>query len=419
MFFKQVSRSLFVKFLGMLFSLYSVRVQLDLLGAESYAIWAVIFNIVNWILILDFGLGNSIRNKLVDSIKDSNWEEASILINKVYRSSLLFGLLFSFVYIFSNLYLFVSAGKVDNLFAINFIVGSFIVVFAMLPINQILHAFSKSEIVILIQTLITTLGLVFVLLFQDYVSLNIISIIYGVSTFFVYLGVTIWFFCLNKKIHINIFSIPIKDVISVIKPGVIYFVFQVNVILIFSSDRLIISNFYDFESVVSYDLLMRYFNLFIVASVMISNPVWSSVRGFYNSGSECQINAFLLKLAKIQAFGVGLLIIMCVCADDFISLWVGNQYHYDWLSYNNLVYFALLSWGYSFYSLMANVANGLGENKIQLILGSVSVLSKIPITLFLIDYFDDSFIAVVLATTICLLPFPLYFICYLMFRKFR
>lgn len=416
MFFKQVSRSLLVKFLGMLFSLYTVRLQLHYLGDDSYATWAVIFNIVNWILILDFGLGNSIRNQLVDSIGEQNWDKCSSLISKVYGVSAFFGFTFILVFFILNLYIQIMGYKVHDLFAINFVVLSFIFVFFMLPINQVLHSFSKSDVVIIIQTLITISSLLFIIFFRDNINLNILSAIYGLSTIFVYFIVSFIFYKRQYQLKLKLSLIRLDGVLDIIKSGFIYFVFQIYVILIFSTDRVFVANLLGTDSVVSYDILMRFFNLFIVVSVMFNNPIWSEVRKVSDKDFHSHMKPFFLKLLTIQVTGIFLLFLMSIFSEIFISLWIGKELLF---SYDTILYFALLSWVYSYYSLMANISNGLGDNRAQLLIGLFSVVLKVPLTLFVFNFFVDSVNAIVISTFICLLPFPLYFTYYLAFRRFK
>ncbi|HDL8492335.1 TPA: hypothetical protein PXR57_003947, partial [Yersinia enterocolitica] len=49
--------SIFVQF-------YSIRILLDLLGTDRYAVFTVTGSLVGWFLLADFGLGNSLQNQI-------------------------------------------------------------------------------------------------------------------------------------------------------------------------------------------------------------------------------------------------------------------------------------------------------------------------------------------------------------------
>lgn len=63
--------SIFIQF-------YSIKILLDLLGTEGYAVFTVIGSLVGWFLLADFGLGNSLQNQI--SYRRANHQEYQDLV---------------------------------------------------------------------------------------------------------------------------------------------------------------------------------------------------------------------------------------------------------------------------------------------------------------------------------------------------
>lgn len=413
MFIKQVSLSLFLKLVGMIVSFVAVRYQLDILDEVDYAYWVVIFNTVSWLLILDFGIGNSIRNDLVDAIARNDKAFTSLLINSVYRASFTIAAVLLFLTLLATSFLIwyfdtPNGNLVDSDYLpVLVMVTSFVIVFAFLPINQIMHAFSRSEGVVVIQTTISALSLFVMLACKDYIDLNILSLIYGLVSVITYFLVSLIFLSFITRTKVNFFDKNIKSLKVLFKKGWRYFIFQFYVLVIFTSDRFLLANFYESNSVVEYDLVMRYFNIFIVASVMLSNPVWSLVRHIRYEGRRSLKSKELTSLKYLLIIIIVLLVVLVFGYNHFLDIWLGDGSINYYLDYPTLSLYAILSLSYFVYSVSANICNALELDVVQFFSGGIAALFKIPLLFFCLYIPLGGYLSLVFITSICLLILPM------------
>lgn len=65
------------KGISMVISFMYVPIVLACLGEVKYGIWTTILNILSWISHFDVGIGNGLRNKLVDSMYNKQDENSA------------------------------------------------------------------------------------------------------------------------------------------------------------------------------------------------------------------------------------------------------------------------------------------------------------------------------------------------------
>ena len=65
---KNILAVFFLKGISVVISFLFVPLAIKFLGTEKYGIWLTVSSVIAWINIFDFGLGNGLRNKLVEAI---------------------------------------------------------------------------------------------------------------------------------------------------------------------------------------------------------------------------------------------------------------------------------------------------------------------------------------------------------------
>ena len=78
---------------------------LGFLNQEKYGIWITLTTVVNWIRLLDVGMGNGMRNKLAEAIALKQFHQGRIYVSTTYGVLGSIFLLVLFVFYFVNPYL--------------------------------------------------------------------------------------------------------------------------------------------------------------------------------------------------------------------------------------------------------------------------------------------------------------------------
>ena len=81
---KQVGATTVIRFISVLVSLAYVPIVLGYLVQEKYGVWITLTTIVNWIHLLDVGMGNGMRNKLAEAIAKGQVEKGKVFVSTTY-----------------------------------------------------------------------------------------------------------------------------------------------------------------------------------------------------------------------------------------------------------------------------------------------------------------------------------------------
>ena len=61
-----------------------IPIVMEYLGEELYGVWAAILSILSWVEYMDIGIGNGLRNRLVEQLGKGNLSESRDLISSAY-----------------------------------------------------------------------------------------------------------------------------------------------------------------------------------------------------------------------------------------------------------------------------------------------------------------------------------------------
>lgn len=412
---KNVILTIIIKGGAMLISVLTVPAYIKYFGNDTaYGAWLTIAAVFTWINMFDFGIGNGLRNFLVKSIAEKDNKACKTYVSSAYVSigfiSLLFlivGLGISF-FVDWNVILkvpkdLISAGTFRRFIQIVFC-GVIIHFFFML-INSIFYAIQKTFWPNLLSLLTQTIILIYIalpnngtlnnkLMELSFVYVMAYNIPLLVATFVLFFGKlktirpAVW--CFNRDISKSILGL-----------GGMFFVIQISLIALNSSNEVYINAFFVSEDVVQYNY---YYKLFYIISVFVSllgQPIWSAITKAYCEKRYhwiMRIWKVLAGVATICAIGsIGLAILYQPIAD----LWLGKGQLI--VSFLPVTLFAIMTIQMAIINLSNCLSNGLGKLKMQAIFTVVGALLKLPLT-WIFAKILGVWYAVILATIIASLP---------------
>ena len=185
------------------------------------------------------------------------------------------------------------------------------------------------------------------------------------------------------------------------KVGIAFFIIQLSLVVINSTDSFLVSNVFGSEVVVEYQKYYKLFNIIIMCSAIIAGPIWSMVTKSYVEKDY----SWIKKISKIIIVLLGIIVLgllgLNLLFDEIMYIWLKDSAPII----DNKIVFVL-----SFYTLvisiinfMSSIANGINALKTQFIVNLVGAIIKIPLVYF-ISYFINEWWIVILVNIICLLP---------------
>ncbi|MDY4935563.1 MAG: hypothetical protein SO132_02175 [Candidatus Enteromonas sp.] len=389
--------TLFLKIIAMFVGLFTLPFYISYFGNDYIlGVWSSLISILLWILNFDLGIGNGLKNEVIESMASNDNIRIKKAISSSYLSNgiitlflLLIGIPTIFLIDFNSL-LNVSSEILPPIYIkIAFLLAFFSValeLFFKIVLN-LFQSLQKQPLASFLTLIPTILLMIFVAIIRIDDKKNALLVLAGFYVLAVNLPLiiaTIFVFCTyfkNARPSIKFFDKNIaKKVMSL---GGAFFAIQLSLLLINSTDQVLISNIFGSDVVVEYQKYYKIFAAITAIASAISMPVWSL-------SVKAKAEKKLLWLKKLQkvivilpfaffalAFvGVGLL-------QPFFNFWLKTET----IKVNYIYAFSFAIWTFASCASMlsSGLGNGLKIIKPQMAVLLVGAISKIPI-IYILNY---------------------------------
>lgn len=381
---------------------------------QVLGIWFSLLSILNWILVFDIGIGNGLRNHLVQALVDGNDEDAKRLISSAYVS---IGVVSIIVMIVG--YVLIGQGNWNKILNISdvFILNStlitaikivyigILVQFFLKLILSILYAMQKPALSNFVSLMSQFLILVFVSMYRNSEpnqSLILLSIVYTFTINIPLIIATLYVFLKplrNSRPNLKYYSRNYSKLI--LSLGYKFFWIQLTLLIINSSNEFLITQLFRPEEVVEYQIYNRIFSLFLMFFSILTVPIWSSVTQAYNEARFKWIKKMYSYLNYI-ALAISLVCLLLVPLFQYIvNFWLGEEALI--ISQKSALVFAVFNVIMIFIYSVSSISNGLGKLRAQFIGNSFAAILKIPLSIFLANIIGE-WISIVLANVVVMFP---------------
>jgi O-antigen/teichoic acid export membrane protein len=375
-------------------------------------IWYTLLNVLQWLLIFDFGIGNGLRNKIVPILKDkkklkiyiSSGYLAISIISIILLGFCIFAILkFDLNVTFNIKYDIISLRKFRLVMFITLV--GIMIQFVLKIITSLLYAIQKNVSASITPLITNMIVLIFLIanskneVISETKLLNL-AFIYAIATNIPLLFQSIISFkkyftgCAPSIKYFNVLAAK-----SVLKLSGGFFIIQIGLLVLTSSNSWLINSIYKNSDVVLYQNYYKLFSLVPTFFALLSQPVWS---GISIAMAEKRIEWIKKKYH--------LLLLVALCA-SFISIiealgiklvfkiWLGSEYRAEMLP---TLIFCLLTIEHLFMYATTSVANGMNKIGCQIIFSIIICIIKIPLS-FLSKNIIDNWISVVVVEAACML----------------
>lgn len=395
-----------LKLIGLCTSFLIVPVTLGYLDNESYGLWMTISSIGYLVFSFDIGLGNGMRNYLTAAISSNDYETARIYVSSTFA-------------------------MITTLACIIGAVGT--VCIYLLDFNEILNTSSLSNatlrtailaalILTLVQFVVKNIGFIYVAM-QKYAINDLLTIggnvlallliflltkttdgnlLYVIATFMgmpvlTFLLGSIPLFSKHPALRPSAKSIDIKFSIGIIKKGIGFFIIQVtSCLIIFGGSNLFISHFQGPETVTTYNIAYKYFNLLIISYTIIIAPMWNAYTDAYVKGDWQWIHSTFKRALIIWGASVLAGAVMLIGSNIFYKIWVGEAVTVPLSVSASVLVFVLL---FNLNNCVTYLLNGLNTIMVQIYTSIIATAFYI----FVIAVYGDelSLESIVLSMAFC------------------
>ncbi len=406
--FKNVSLGVVYKALNMCMVYLSIPLLLNYLGKEEYGLWVTIFSVVSMVYVMDVGIGNGLKNKLTTTLSNNNHKSAREYISTAYvlvsfMSLVLLAIGALFIY---NLDLqSLLSTSIDEVYLKKTLFITLVLILVSFVLNLYKSFYyatqnaAKTELSLFVYQAIILLSIIFALTYLRS-SLLYVAIIYGSANTFIGIVFTVLFFYKNRALMPSLIFYNKEKVQSLMGIGIGFFLIQLSMIVIFATDNIIISKLLGPEEVTNYDIVNKLFQVVIVVSVILQNPLWPLYTNAYQKKDFNWIRKTLKRLNMLFIGFVVMVILLGFLSHNIISLWISERLV---ISNRLIIFMGVFVIVRVFGSIYMYFLNGIGKIKLQLWLYAIGALINIPLSVYFVKYLNLGSSGVILGTIVCIL----------------
>lgn len=378
------------QFGAILINILLMPVLLNVLGKENFGVWQTILTLISYITILNFGLGNGLRNIITKYLILNDYKSINIAIGQTLKkmSVIIITALIIFIPLylmyFKTTYLFKNIIDANNeiKFAILISISFFLINMILSLSTSISYGLQKSfqpgfqNLIYLFFVYIT----IFVLNFFYKTNIIIISLIFGVYQSISYI-VLFLYHSKFQNIKLNFQDKINLQHLNKLSSG--FFIVQITALIFVTSDNLIVSNFLGASETADYSVVSKiYFTLISLFSILLIQ-FWNNVTAAYEKKEQNWIKNTTKKLIFISFVILFIGIIISFYKNLILFYWFGEN---NSLNINNstFLFFSVYTFLHCFNSILINLQNGLGKIKIQ-IYSSISMIIILFSGIYLFD----------------------------------
>ncbi|MFO7525414.1 MAG: MATE family efflux transporter [Ignavibacteriaceae bacterium] len=387
-----------------------VPVSIDYLGKVEYGIWLTLHSILMWLVNMDLGLGNGLRNKLAEAFAINDTKLARNYVSTAYAifslGLLIVIIIYLIVHPFINWAALLKAPE-EYFYSLNklvlFVFILFCLQFLMRLLTSILHADQRPALNGAISLSINGLTFLAVIGLSTFYDSSLFA--YGFLSSFVpvlvFLAATvIMFHKIYKSIAPGFKFVDLKYSSALIKLGMQFFIIQIAGLILFTTGNIIITQLYGPASVTVYNVAYKYFYLAPMVFNVIIAPFWSAFTEAYVKKENDWIKSMMKKLIIIWAGLSSIVVLMIIFSDFIYALWVGEEIEVPFLlSLLTGLFVIIVNWN----NMFGYFLNGVGKVRIQFYHSIIIAIVNIPISIFFAESLNLGISGIMLSTIVCLI----------------
>ena len=333
-----IAGSLLIKILSLLLNLALIPLGMELLSEAMFSVWVILYSLLTWFTFLDLGMGNSLRNLLLEALHKGRKDEARALVSTSYVGISLFTASASILLLIAVPFIpWNRLFNVDNLYTpllqrtMFLAIGLFALQVLLKNISFIFHGIQLSflgNLTVFAANLMSFLWLLVIRQDHTSITLDQFTLISLGSPIIAYVFASgILFFGRYRFLRPKI-SLFRKDLFRKLNStGYKFFVIQFCTLIFIQGNSLIIAQLHTNEDVIDYNASFRIFNTAVLAFTLMLAPVWSTyTKAFAKSDLAWikKIHRRLISLWIVAALGISIFLSL---APWFFEQWIGRLIH--------------------------------------------------------------------------------------------
>lgn len=387
---KNILGLLAIKGASIVIGFIMVPLTIGYINPTRYGIWLTLSSIVVWLSYFDIGFGHGLRNKFAEALAKGEDDEARIYVSTTYFSLSLIMAIILILFLTVNPFLnwadilnspVEMESELSTLALL--VVVFFCIQFVIRLVTTVMTANHQPAKASLLNTLGSLVSLIIVFVLTKITSGNLLYLGITLSTApVIVIGIaSIWFYNTSyKKFAPSIRFFRIKYVKELMGLGMQFFIINISVLLMLSTDNIVITQLMGPEKVTVFNVTYKLFTMISMIYLLIVTPLWSAYTEAYAKGDFQWIKSTLKATKKIWLVLTGCTILVLLVSPWLFELWLGDKVS---VPFNLSLAMSTYVISYIWLNIYTFLLNGLGKIRLQLYVSLVAGLLYIPLVIYL------------------------------------
>lgn len=387
---KNIVGSILVKGISILIQLLLVPLTLGYLSTELYGIWLTLSSILIWINFFDVGFTLGLKNKLAEAIAIGDLKRGKALVSTTYFMMIIIFvplcIILELILPHINWSTFLNVNQAYNeqlVEVMRVLIVCFCLQMIFNVISSILAACQKVALSSAFPVIGNFLALIAIYLLTKFSQPSLLNLALAISylPIIVYFISSIIFFSGKlKAIRPSFKAIDTSLIKDILNLGVRFFIIQIQLIVLYQSTNILISNIASPADVTSYNLAYKYLSIALMLFNIILGPLWPAFTDAYTKKDYAWMNNVYKRMTKICALLITAIIIMVILSPIAYHIWIGDKTNVPiTMTIAVAVYVIIHSWD----SLQVMLINGTGCVGLQTRVTLIGLVLHIPLSLLL------------------------------------
>jgi len=422
-YFRQIKGSMLFKGLAVIASFVAVPLMIRYLGQEQYGVWSTLLSIMSWVVFFDLGIGNGLRNKLAEALAKNQVDDAKAYISSGYTwigsISLALFVLVALSSFFIPWQVVFNTQMLDEEMLRNAVlIAAFFILlnFWIGLINQVLNAVQKTSWVVFGQFITNSLSLlvVFMLIKTTNASLLYLVVGYGFSMVFTSFLLSVGYYKVSKELVPRV-SFERKYMAPLLSLGMQFFTIQLAILVIFTTDKMLITQWFGPQYVTQYDVVFKFFSAITIVHGLIIAPLWSAYSDAYHRNDLAWIKMVLCQQLRVFMGIVLAVIVLGVSAKQMIELWIGKDVAVSSMLILSMSVFVVVS---TWNNVFGFILGGINKIRLGSVYTIITAVLNIPMSYYFAITLHNGVAGIIMGTVCAILisaiisPIQVYYFIY-------
>ena len=390
---KNIIGSFFVKGISIIISLLLVPLTLGYVSSELYGIWLTLSSIMLWLNFFDVGFTLGLKNKLAEAIALGQWERGKALVSTTYFMMIAIfvplGLILEAIVPVVNWASFLNVDQCYNpdiQRAMYILVICFCTQMIVNVLTAVVAAFQKVALSSAFPVIGQCLSLIIIFILTKCAPPSLYALSMAISTMPVIVIIAasvILYSSRFKRVAPAVKSIDRRYVKDLFNLGFKFFIIQIQMVIMFQTTNILISNLSGPNDVTAYNIAYKYLSIGLMIFNIILSPLWPAFTDAYTKKDYEWMRNIYSRMTKIWVFTAAAIIGMAVVSPFAYSLWIGDKAEVPLImTIIVAAYIILHMWD----SLQVILINGIGCIKLQTYVTLIGLIFHIPLSFLLGRY---------------------------------